>query len=190
MLSQPDSDVAVPMTFAPFAASSAAIAAPMPRLAPVTSAVCPESTGITDYLTNRRVSRAAPLWFSPGRLRHKQRAPPGNDQFVGQGLLTLALLHTPPVCLHRRPPSFGWSWSMEPGCKHADEVPREYLQGRPAFTLTLCKIGIFGALRSRFSICSQASHQAHALRRNVPGRLREGSYISLRQLLLRWRARG
>src|SRR5690606_32042907 len=37
----PASDVAVPMTMAPCAASSSAIAAPMPRLAPVTSAISP-----------------------------------------------------------------------------------------------------------------------------------------------------
>src|SRR5690242_418730 len=50
----PDSVVAVPMTFAPSAASSSAIAAPMPRLAPVTSAVSPVR-GLSIGVASRRV---------------------------------------------------------------------------------------------------------------------------------------
>ena len=74
----PAAVVAVPITFAPSAASSSAIAAPMPRLAPVTSATSPSSnlpivsacTAIEGANLTRndrlRVAVAAPAWVAPG----------------------------------------------------------------------------------------------------------------------------
>src|SRR6185437_15985719 len=50
MACAPASEVAVPITFAPCAASSSAIAAPMPRVAPVTSAISPCSNPLIRYL--------------------------------------------------------------------------------------------------------------------------------------------
>src|SRR5690606_32212343 len=62
----PDSEVAVPITVAPCAASVSAIAAPMPRLAPVTSAISPLSSWVILFLPVSKLEHSA-ADFADGR---------------------------------------------------------------------------------------------------------------------------
>src|SRR5439155_24031737 len=84
----PSSVVAVPATLAPERASASAIALPMPRVAPVTSAICPSSifppvaracSAAVSRGGNRGSDRLAVVQRQRGQIGHNALAQAGQD---------------------------------------------------------------------------------------------------------------